>query len=104
METPFRRDMDGTVLLPASIASLLAHHIHGKLVDSQPLLPLADVSFQGWKGLLSALLIGLLAGLLSRRVQRGVLQIRAWTGRMAWFQRAILGGLVTSLSAYLAWR
>lgn len=104
METPFRRDMDGTVLLPASIASLLAHHIHGRFVDTHPLLPLADFSFQGWKGLLSVMVIGILAGILSRRVQRGVLLIREWTGSIPWAQRAILGGLVTSLSAFLAWQ
>lgn len=104
METPFRRDMDGTVLLPASIASLLAHYIHGRLVDPRPLLLFSNVSFQGWKGLLSVVVIGVLAGILSRRLQRGVLQIREWTGRISWTQRAMVGGLITSLSALLAWR
>ncbi len=104
METPFRRDMDGTVLLPASIAALLAHQIHGRLVDPHPLLPFPDASYQGWQGLLSVLALGLLAGILSRRLQRGVLRVREWTGRIGWVHRALIGGLATTLTAFVAWR
>jgi H+/Cl- antiporter ClcA len=104
METPFRRDMDGTVLLPASIASLLAHYIHGRLVDPNPLVVFSNTSVHDWHGVLAVLLVGVAAGILSRRLQRGVLQIREWTGSIPWISRALLGGIVTSITAFVAWR
>jgi len=100
METPFRRDMDGTALLPASVAALLAHWVHGLLVGNAPLLPFPG----GLRAILDALLIGLAAGLLSRRFQRGVIRIRAWTADWPWQARALAGGAGTSLTALVAWR
>jgi H+/Cl- antiporter ClcA len=104
METPFRRDMDGTVLIPASIASMLAHIIHGRLVDLDPLLVFSNKAIRDWRGLLAVIILGIVAGILSRQIQRGVLRLRDWTGRIRWTSRALLGGLVTSLTAFLAWR
>ena len=104
METPFRRDLDGTALLPASVAALLAHWIHGLLVDSAPLLPFPDLGPASWKAIAEAILIGLAAGLLSRRFQRGVLWVRAWTGPWPWQFRALAGGLATSATGLVAWR
>ena len=104
METPFRRDMDGTALLPASVASLLAHWIHGLLVGNAPLLPFPDLGPRSLRAILGALFIGLAAGLLSRRFQRGVIQIRAWTRDWSWQARALAGGVGTSSTAWVAWR
>lgn len=104
METPFRRDMDGTALLPASVAALLSHWVHSRLVDSNPLLPFPDLGPTSWKPIAEAALIGLAAGLLSRRFQRGVIWVRTWTGGWSWQARAIVGGLCTSLTAWIAWR
>jgi H+/Cl- antiporter ClcA len=104
METPFRRDMDGTVFLPASIASMIAHFIHGRLVNLDPLLIFSNTSSRDWRGFVAVLIIGVSAGVLSRQFQRGVILIRTWTGKIPWKSRALLGGLVTSATAFLAWR
>ena len=104
METPFRRDLDGTALLPASVASLLAHWVHGRLVGNEPLLPFPDLGPGSWRAILGALLIGAAAGLLSRRFQRGVLLLRAWTAPWPWHLRALAGGLTTAATAWVAWR
>ncbi|BDU71511.1 chloride channel protein [Mesoterricola silvestris] len=104
METPFRRDLDGTALLPASVASLLSHWVHGRLVDSNPLLPFPDLGPTSWRPIAEAVLIGLAAGLLSRRFQRGVIWIRKWTGAWSWRARGLAGGLCTSFTAWIAWR
>jgi CIC family chloride channel protein len=104
LETPFSRDIDGTALLPASVAALLAHLTHGWLVDNRPLLPFPADAPPGPRAVLGALAIGVLAGLLSRRFQRVLVRVRQWTGPWPMHWRALAGGSVTALSAYLAWR
>lgn len=104
METPFRRDLDGTALLPSSIASLLAYWIHGQLVGNAPLLPFPDLGGGSWRILLGSVLIGLAAGLLSRRFQRGVIWLRSWTSPWSWQGRALAGGAVTALTAGVAFQ
>ena len=104
METPFRRDMDGTAFLPSSIASLLAYWIHGRLVGNAPLLPFTDAGSTSWRILLGSMLIGLAAGLLSRRFQRGVIWLRNLTGPWPWPVRALAGGMITAVTAWVAWR
>ena len=106
METPFRRDMDGTAFLPSSVASLLAYWVHGHLVGNAPLLPFPDLGPETARPLLGAfgaVVIGLAAGLLSRRFQRGVGRVRAWTNPLRWQVRALVGGVGTSLTAWAAW-
>jgi len=103
METPFRRDLDGTAFLPASIAALLAFWVHGLLVDAVPLLPLRNLGEVGWRALASSVLIGLAAGLLSRAFQHGALWARRATDPLAWYVRSLLGGVVVAATAWLAW-
>ena len=104
METPFRRDMDGTAFLPSSIASLLAYWVHGQLVSNASLLPFPDLGTGSWRILLGSVVIGLAAGLLSRRFQRSVIWLRTRTGPWPWQVRALVGGAITSLTAWVAWR
>jgi CIC family chloride channel protein len=104
LETPFSRDLDGTALLPASVAALAAHVVHGWLIDSAPLLPLPAEAPHGPAALLSAAALGVAAGLLSRRYQRVTASVRAAAGVLPWWQRAALGGLVTAATGVVAWR
>ncbi len=104
LETPFARDMDGTALVPASLAALVAHLVHGALVDSTPLLPFPATCPGGARAVLSALAIGVAAGFLSRRFQRVLTWTRRETGHFAWWQRSLAGGLVTSATGWVAWR
>lgn len=103
METPFRRDLDGTAFLPSSLASLLAFGIHGILVGNAPLLPFPTEAPHSWPVMVGAMGMGLAAGLLSRRFQRGVFRLRAITAGWRWQARALAGGTVTALTAWIAW-
>jgi H+/Cl- antiporter ClcA len=104
METPFRRDLDATAFLPASVAALLAFWVHGMLVDFRPMLPFLDQGRSGWAAVGCAILVGLAAGLLSRAFQQGALWAREATDPLAWHQRGILGGALVSATALVAWR
>lgn len=103
LETPFARDMDGTALVPASLAALTAHLVHGFLVDSTPLLPFPSSCTCNVHTVLSALVIGVAAGLLSRRFQRVLAWTRRETGHFTWWQRSLAGGLITSATGWVAW-
>jgi H+/Cl- antiporter ClcA len=52
---------------------------------------------------LSALVIGVAAGLLSRRFQRVLAWTRRETGHFTWWQRSLAGGLITSATGWVAW-
>jgi H+/Cl- antiporter ClcA len=103
METPFRRDLDATAFLPASLAALLAFWVHGLLVGSSCPLPFTNVGLGGWRALLGSAAIGLAAGILSRCFQRGALWARAATDPLPWQLRGPLGGMVVAATAWLAW-
>jgi len=103
METPFRRDLDATAFLPASVAALLAFWVHGQLVDARPMLPFQNQGRTGWAAIACSILLGLAAGLLSRAFQQGALLARQATDPMAWYQRGLLGGLVVSATAWVAY-
>jgi CIC family chloride channel protein len=103
METPFSKDLDGTALIPASVASLLAHWIHGRLMGSNPYLPFPDHAAISAKTLGAALVVGVAAGLLSRRFQVILATVRRITERMDWWARGLAGGLVTIATAWLSW-
>jgi H+/Cl- antiporter ClcA len=103
METPFRRDVDATAFLPASLAALLSFWVHRLLVDATPLLPFQDTGRNGWRALVCSGFVGLCAGVLSRIFQGGALQVKAFTDPMPWYLRGLLGGLVVSATALVAW-
>jgi CIC family chloride channel protein len=102
LETPFSKDMDSTALVPASFAALVAHLVHGWLVDSVPLLPFPPSAKDSPRAFLGALAIGVVAGLLSRRFQRLLVWVRRRTGHLTWYWRSVGGGLVTALTGGLA--
>lgn len=103
LETPFSKDIDGAYLLPASVSALLAHLVHGFLLDNQPLLTFPNSATMNPPSLAGALMIGIAAGLLSRRFQRILAWSRDWTGRFTWPTRALMGGLLTSATALITW-
>ncbi|MBX3258826.1 MAG: chloride channel protein [Labilithrix sp.] len=103
LETPFSKDMDSTALVPASLAALVAHLVHGAILDNDPLLPFPSEVSTRPDAFLGALVIGVVAGLLSRRFQRVLVWVRVRTGHLPWYWRALGGGAVTSLSGYIAW-
>jgi H+/Cl- antiporter ClcA len=51
----------------------------------------------------SALVIGVVAGFVSRRFQRVLVWVRLRTGHLAWYWRGLGGGAVTSITGYIAW-
>lgn len=104
LETPFSKDLDGTALLPASLASLLAFWIHGLLLDSHPYLPFPGNDPVHLRTILGALVIGVAAGLLSRRFQRGLAWTRSVTEPLPWWGRGLAGGLVTVSTGWISWR
>jgi CIC family chloride channel protein len=104
LETPFSKDIDGTALLPASLAAFAAHLSHSFLVDDHPLLPFPGAVTHNWKTILAALAIGLAAGFISRGFQQGLGWVKNWTGNYRWQVRALIGGIVTSVTAWIAWR
>jgi len=104
LETPFSKDVDATALLPASVAAIFAHVVHGLLVDSQPLLPFPRSAPWDLRAVASSLVLGVAAGLLSRRFQRILMWIRAETEHIAWWSRALAGGVATSATAFVAWK
>jgi CIC family chloride channel protein len=104
METPFSKDLDGTAMLPASMASLVAHWVHGYLIGSTPYLPFPDHVSINHRHFGAALVIGIAAGLLSRRFQVILATVRWATERMDWRARGLLGGLLTITTAWIAWR
>jgi H+/Cl- antiporter ClcA len=104
LETPFSKDLDGTALLPASIAAFAAHFAHGLLVDDRPLLPFPGEVTHTWKATFAALMIGLAAGFISRSFQRSLSWMKVGTGHLPWFARALVGGLITSLTAWISWK
>lgn len=104
LETPFSKDLDGTALLPASLASLLAYWIHGLILDSHPYLPFPGQDPVTLRTILSSVFIGVAAGLLSRRFQRGLAWTRRATDPLPWWGRALVGGLITVGTAWLSWR
>jgi CIC family chloride channel protein len=103
LETPFSKDLDATALLPASIAALVAHVVHGLLADNSPLLPFPIDAGHSLPAILSAGALGIIAGLTSRRFQRIMFWTRTTTGRLPWPTRALLGAVVTSATAAIAW-
>ncbi|HEX7663947.1 MAG TPA: chloride channel protein, partial [Polyangiaceae bacterium] len=103
LETPFARDIDGTALVPASLAAITAHVVHGLLVDNAPLLPFPDHAPTSRAAFFQAALLGVAAGFLSRRFQRVMMWTRLRTGHLEWWQRGVLGGVVTSATALVAW-
>lgn len=103
LETPFSKDMDSTALVPASLAALVAHLVHGALVDSEPLLPFPAAVDTRADTIFGALAIGVVAGFVSRRFQRVLIRVRALTGHLPWYWRSLAGGVVTSLTGYIAW-
>ena len=68
METPFRRDLDATAFLPASVAALLAFWVHGQLVDARPMLPFQNQGRTGWAAIACAILVGLAGFILSQLI------------------------------------
>jgi CIC family chloride channel protein len=104
LETPFSKDLDGTALLPASVAAFAAHLTHTFFMDDHPLLPFPSEVVHNWKTVSAALVIGLVAGFISRRFQWGLTRIRSWTGNYPWPVRALIGGIITSGTAWIAWR
>jgi len=103
LETPFTKDIDGTALLPASVSALTAHLVHGVLVDRLPMLPFPSNVAERPLAIAGALVIGIAAGLLSRRFQRVLIWIRLETGHVHWSYRALGGGAVTSATGLAAW-
>ena len=104
LETPFSKDMDSTALVPASLAALTAHVIHGWLMHDAPLLPFPATGSSEPKAIASAVAIGVLAGLISRRFQRVMVWVRLRSGHVAWYWRGLGGGAVTSITGLVAWR
>jgi CIC family chloride channel protein len=104
LETPFSKDIDGTALLPASLASLVAHWVHGYLIGSSPYLPFPDHVPHSHRHFGAALVIGVAAGLLSRRFQVVLAFVRRITEGMDWRVRGLLGGLITIATAWVSWR
>lgn len=102
LETPFSKDIDATALLPASIAAIVAHLVHGTLADNQPLLPFPETVPHTVGAAISVVFIGVMAGGLSRRFQRIMMWTRRLTGRLPWFRRAFVGGILTSATAGVA--
>jgi H+/Cl- antiporter ClcA len=103
METPFRRDVDATAFLPASLAALLAYHVHSLLLGPAPMLPFQNLGRAGWRALASSVLVGLAAGILSRIFQGGALWAKEATDPVPWYLRGPLGGAVVAATAWLAW-
>lgn len=104
LETPYSKDLEGSALLPASIAAFAAHLSHGYLYDNKPLLPFASEVTFAWRSVLGAMLIGLAAGFVSRRFQRALSFVRIRTRDFHWAWRGLIGGVFTSLTAYIAFR
>ncbi len=103
LETPFSKDMDSTALVPASLSALIAHIVHGMLVDTDPLLPFPSTVTDPAGAFISAVVIGVVAGFVSRRFQRVLIWVRRQTGHLAWYWRGLGGGAVTSITGYIAW-
>lgn len=103
LETPFSKDMDSTALVPASLAALTAHLVHGWLMEDAPLLPFPGNAASDAKTVVSAVVIGAVAGLVSRRFQRILVWVRLRSGHVAWYWRGLGGGAVTSITGYVAW-
>jgi CIC family chloride channel protein len=103
LETPFSKDMDSTALVPASLAALTAHLVHGLLMPDAPLLPFPAAATGDLASVLGAAAIGVVAGFISRRFQRVLVWVRLRTGHMPWYWRGVGGGAVTSISGLFAW-
>lgn len=103
METPFRRDLDATAFLPASLAALLAYRVHSALVDPAPILAFQDLGRSGWAALGGSVLVGVAAGLLSRLFQGGALWAKETTDPVPWWLRGPLGGAAVAATAAAAW-
>ena len=103
METPFRRDLDATAFLPASLAALIAYRVHALLVDGAPMLPFTNEGRAGYAALGASALVGLAAGLLSRLFTYGALRAKEVTDPLPWQLRGPIGGAVVAGTALLAW-
>lgn len=103
LETPFSKDMDSTALVPASLAALIAHLVHGFLVESDPLLPFPSEVSARPAAFFGAVVVGIVAGLTSRRFQRILVWVRLRTGHLPWYWRGLGGGAVVSLTGYAGW-
>lgn len=103
LETPFSKDVEGTALLPASIAAFTSHIVHGYFFDDQPLLAFASHVHSNLQTSVAAIVIGFAAGFISRRFQRMLAYLKLKLVRMNWSTRAILGGFLTSFTATIAW-
>lgn len=102
LETPFSKDMEGPVLLPASIAAFVSHLVHGYFFDDHPLLPFASGLHANFETAGAALAIGLVAGFVSRRFQRVLSFLKRKMVHWDWRVRALVGGSATSLTAWIA--
>jgi len=102
LETPFSKDIDATALLPASIGALIAHFVHGQLMDNAPLLPFPTSVASDGPALLASAVIGIAAGVTSRTFQRVMIWTRRASTRLSWWGSALAGGLVTSGTAIVA--
>jgi CIC family chloride channel protein len=104
LETPFSKDIDGTVLLPASVAAFVSHIVHSFFFHDSRLLPFGGDGILNLRGVLAALAIGVVAGFASRRFQRGLAWTKKRTAHFPWWFRSLIGGVVTSLTAFAAWK
>lgn len=102
LETPFKKDLDATALLPASIAALVSHVVHGLLADNSPLLPFPETISHSIPAVFSVAIIGIVAGTLSRSFQKTMIWTREAAGHIPWARRAFFGGIVTSATAAVA--
>jgi CIC family chloride channel protein len=102
LETPFSKDIDATALLPASIGALIAHFVHGLLLDNTPLLPFPTEAAVDGSALLASAAIGVAAGVTSRAFQRVMIWTRRASTRLSWSASALTGGLVTAATALVA--
>ncbi len=102
LETPFSKDIEGPVLFPASIAAFFSHFVHGYFFDNHPLLPFPSEVHVNLLTAGTALIVGLAAGFISRRFQRGLTYFKKRLVTWEWYYRALVGGAITSLTAAIA--
>lgn len=102
LETPFSKDIEGPVLVPASIAAFVSHFVHSYFFDDHPLLPFASGLHPNLETAGAALAVGLAAGFISRRFQRVLTFFKLKMVNWSWYTRAFVGGLATSATAAIA--
>jgi len=105
LETPFSKDIEGTALLPASIAAYVAHITHGLLLNNEPLLPFPHFESGAHFGntVLASITIGVATGLISRRFQRALSAFKRLMSDYTPVKKSLIGGVLTSATAYIAY-